>query len=260
MHFELPKDIKQKLRGFSIKDAPSGLSGANIYRFQKEKKVYFLKVVDVNNRFVDELEIEYKILKWLEGKFQVPKIIAFEKTSSNYFLLITAVKGNTLKELYNQGKSIEEIVTIYAESLKLIHGISISGCPNKENDEFMLSKAKKHLELGINLENIEDQYKNLTPLELYNKLLALKPEKNENVFIHGDYCFDNIIIDNKKINEIIDIGRSGIGDKYKDIALAVRNIRGDIGEQWLDLFFKIYSITNPDWKKIEFYIIMDEFY
>ncbi|MBS4537284.1 aminoglycoside 3'-phosphotransferase [Clostridium sp. D2Q-11] len=260
MHLELPEDIKQALQGFSIKNGPSGLSGTNIYRFEKENKMYFLKVVDVNNRFIDELEVEYEVLKWLEGKFQVPQVITFKKTSNKHFLLMTAIKGNTLEKLYHQSKSSEEIVKIYAESLKLIHGIKISGCPNKEEDEFMLLKAREYLELGINLDNMEDKYKNLTPLELYDKLLSLKPEKNDNVFIHGDYCFDNIIINNNMLNGIIDVGRAGIGDKYKDIALAVRNIQGDIGEQWLDLFFNIYGITNPDWNKIEFYIIMDEFY
>lgn len=260
MDFELPDNIKPILEGYTVEDGPSGLSGASIYKFKKESNVYFLKIIDVNNRFVGELDVEYMILKWLDGKFPAPQIIAFEKTTKKHFLLMTEVDGTTLEELFNQNVSIEEIVTIYAESLKFIHNIDIQDCPYKADDEAMLLKAKENMELGINIENMEEEYKNLSVRELYDKLLLLKPKKHENVFIHGDYCSDNIIIKNNKLNGIIDVGRGGIGDKYKDIALAVRSIRHDFGEQWLDLFFDKYGMTEPNWDKIEFYIIMDEFY
>lgn len=260
MHYELPANIKEILEGYAVEDGPSGLSGADINKFKRGSNSFFLKIVDVNNRFISELEIECKILKWLEGKFPAPQIISFEKTTNKHYLLMTAVEGMTLEELFQQNVSIKEIVTIYAESLKSIHSIDLRDCPYKADDETMLLNAKKNLELGINQENMEEEYKNITPRDLYYKLLTLKPEKNENVFIHGDYCLDNIIIKNNKLNGIIDVGRGGIGDKYKDIALAVRNIREDLGEQWLDLFFDKYGITDPNWDKIEFYIIMDEFY
>ena len=259
MYYELPDKIKEKLEGYTASDGPRGLSGAGIYKYTSKDNVYFLKIVNVSNRFIDELETEYRILKWLEGKLPAPKVIDFEKTKENYFLLMSDVEGNTLEEIFNKKESKEEIVRIYGESLKLIHNVNIEDCPVKADDKTMLLNAKKYLELGISQENLEVENKNLTPEELYIKLMSLKPKKNENVFIHGDYCLDNIIIKNKRLNGVIDVGRGGIGDKYKDIALAVRSIKR-FGEEYLNLFFHTYGITNADWDKIEFYIIMDEFY
>lgn len=260
MNHGIPNNIKNLLEGYTIENGPSGLSGASIKRFRKLDKICFLKEVDVKNKFAHELETELKLLKWLEGRFLAPKAITFEKTSNKHFLLMTAVEGITLEEVFNQGAAVEDVVRIYGESLKLIHSIDVKECPINADDETMLKRAKTNLELGMNTENMEDEYKDLSPYDLYNKLLSLKPEINENVFVHGDYCFDNIIINNNKLNGIIDVGRGGIGDKYKDIALAVRNIRGDFGEKWLNLFFDTYGLKNPNWDKIEFYIIMDEFF
>ena len=260
LRFELPPNIKQLIDGYSIEIGPSGLSGAGLYKLKKENNTLFLKIVNINNRFIGELEVECNALKWLNGKVPVPRVICFEKTENKHYLLMTSVEGETLQELYERDISVEEMIKIYAESLKYIHSIDIQGCPIDSKDDFMLSKVRNNLELGITLENMEDEYKNLSKWQLYDKLISLKPKKSEYVFIHGDYCLDNIIIKNNKINGFIDIGRGGVGDKYRDIALAVRNICGDFGEQWISLFFQVYGINDPDWSKIEFYVILDEFF
>lgn len=260
MHNELPGEIQKIVKGFTYEKSSSGLSGAGVYNYRSETESYYLKIVDNSNRFLDELETEYKLLKWLKGKFPAPKVICYEKIKDKSYLLTTEVEGLTLEALYNQGVFVENVIRIYGESLKLIHGIDTTNSPVIASDEVMLSKAKRYLELGIDAENIEEVYNGMTPNQLYEKLLSLKPAVNENVFIHGDYCTDNLIIKDNRLSGIIDIGRGGIGDRYMDIALAVRSIRHDFGEVWIDFFFKTYGIDNPNWDKIEFYTILDEFY
>ncbi|MTI48104.1 MAG: aminoglycoside 3'-phosphotransferase [Firmicutes bacterium] len=260
MNYELPKKIKNYLVNHELERVPGGMSGAELHKFIGEGKEYFLKIIDVNNKFSGELEVEYKLLKWLEERFKAPQIIEFKKSENNFFLLMTAIDGVTLEQYLSQSASIEDTVKIYAESLKLIHSIDITGCPNIESDDNMLVEARKNLELGIKQSDLDDEFRDISPIELYNKLVSLKPQSNENVFIHGDYCLDNIIIKENKLNGIVDLGRAGIGDKYKDIALAVRTIKGDFGEEWLEIFFSTYGIVKPDWNKIKFYIIMDEFF
>lgn len=260
MNYDLPSNIKKILEGYTIQESPRGLSGAGIYMFKNGTNRYYLKVVDVNNRFINELETEYKILRWLEGKLPATQAICFEKSNRHHFLLITAVEGETLEELLEKGVSVEQIVRIYAESLKLIHSVDVQDCPTMADDETTIKNAKLYLESGHEPDGTEEESKGLTPWQLYDKLISLKPQTNEYVFTHGDYCFDNMLIKTNKLNGVIDIGRGGIGDKYKDIALAVRNIRSDLGEKWLDLFFEVYGIDNLNWDKIKFYIIMDEFY
>ncbi|GEM_PF-2129092 len=69
-------------------------------------------------------------------------------------------------------------------------------------------------------------------------------------------------------NGFIDLGRSGIADKYQDIALCYRSLRhnfdGRYGEKVYEgfdviMFFDELNIV-PDWNKIKFYILMDELF
>lgn len=260
MKIEIPANINQQMKEYTIEEGPRGLSGAGIYRLSKDASIYYLKVALAENRFINELEAEYKILKWLKGKLPAPEVISFEKERDRHYLLMTAVEGNTLEELYNNNMPTEEIVKIYAESLKCIHSIDTKGCPKDVVYEAVIADIRHIIELGIDLDNMEDEYKGLSSLQLYEKLLSLEYTSDEIVFVHGDYCLDNIIIKDNKLSGVIDVGRGGLGDRYKDIALAVRNIKGDFGDQWLNLFFEVYGITNPDWDKVEFYTIVDEFY
>jgi len=49
---------------------------------------------------------------------------------------------------------------------------------------------------------------------------------------------------------------AGVADRYRDLALAVRSILYNLGsEQWVDLLFECYGITDRDQTKIDFYIL-----
>lgn len=80
------------------------------------------------------------------------------------------------------------------------------------------------------------------------------------VFTHGDFCPDNIIVADNHLPGYIDLGGGGVADKYQDIALAVRSIQHDLGNEWVDLFFKEYGLQEPNLKKINFYRQIDEFF
>ena len=90
----------------------------------------------------------------------------------------------------------------------------------------------------------------------------------ELVFSHGDYCMPNIFIKNNKINGFIDLGRSGVADKYQDIALCYRSLKhnfdgsqgGKVYENFNaeSLFIELDIV--PDWEKIKYYILMDELF
>ena len=96
--------------------------------------------------------------------------------------------------------------------------------------------------------------------ELYSKLLATKPNVNELVFTHGDFCFDNLIFDKKSLTGIIDIGRGGIADKYHDLAIAIRSVREYFSEEMVSLFLRLYGLDKLNVQKIEFYTLLDEFF
>ena len=42
--------------------------------------------------------------------------------------------------------------------------------------------------------------------------------------VHGDYCLPNIILKEHTVSGYIDVALAGVGDRYQDLALAVRSL------------------------------------
>ena len=49
------------------------------------------------------------------------------------------------------------------------------------------------------------------------------------VFVHGDLCLPNILVENGALSGIVDWGRAGFGDPFQDLALAVRSLTHNLG-------------------------------
>lgn len=100
-------------------------------------------------------------------------------------------------------------------------------------------------------------------MDLYHWLIENKPSE-ELCFTHGDYFLPNIFIDGNFVTGFIDLGRAGIADKWQDIALCVRsigyNLRNCDGkDRYVDMLFEHLKI-EPDWEKINYYILLDELF
>ena len=58
----------------------------------------------------------------------------------------------------------------------------------------------------------------------------------------------------------VDLGRAGVGDRYRDLALAQRSLIRNCGAVWVPFFFTEYGLPQPDEAKLTFYQLLDEFY
>ncbi|MER7244261.1 phosphotransferase [Kribbella sp. NPDC000426] len=80
---------------------------------------------------------------------------------------------------------------------------------------------------------------------------------------HGDYCAPNVFIDPETLRfcGILDLGRLGAGDRYLDLALMFKSLRG-LNPQYGGLpaarrFVELYG-GDPDDPRIEQYITLDD--
>lgn len=52
----------------------------------------------------------------------------------------------------------------------------------------------------------------------------------------------------------------GIADTYQDIALCVRSLKHNFGtDEYTELLFKHLDM-EPDWERIDYYILLDELF
>ncbi len=210
----------------------------------------------------ESLMHEAAILRWLDGKIAVPRVLYSEKTAQFEFLLLSEIAGlpSFATELRkNTGKTLREI----ARSLRMLHAIPIDDCPFDERLEKKLAVIDRKIRNNeIDTTDLEPENENCSISTLYARVHDISQNVVEDlVFTHGDFCMPNILICETQFSGLIDMGRAGISDRYQDIALMLRSLKHNgFNHTHCELFLYEYGITQPDYTKIELYTLVDEFY
>lgn len=252
-----------------IKDMPYSIDEIGM---SKSKVICFNDMVLKIDKQSEESDNEHMMMTWLADKLPVPKVICSENENGTNYLLMSRIQG----KMSCSAEMLEEpgnLVKLLAEGLRMLWNVDISKCPYNNSIDNKLRLAENSVRNNLcDLENVEpatygvNGFKN--PEELLQWLKENKP-KEELVFSHGDYCLPNIIIKDGKVNGFIDLGGSGIADKYQDIALCYRSLQHNYDGKYgngivyegfdAKILFDELNIV-PDWNKIKFYILLDELF
>ena len=262
--FIIPGNIKSLISGREYTTDDTGMSGSCIMIFDD----MVLKIEKCRKETAETVEI----MRWLEGKLPVPKIICFESDSEYQYLLMSRVKGDMSCSKYYL-EHPDELLKLLAQTLKLLWSIDITDCPRVRDIDADLKEVRYRVANGLtNLENSEPgtfgpdgRFKD--PEELLKWLEDKKPSL-EPVLSHGDFCLPNIFFEDGKLSGLIDLGDTGIGDKWRDIALCYRSLKhnfdGTYGGKVYpdfdpDMLFDALGI-EPDRYKIDYFIMLDELF
>lgn len=219
----------------------------------------------------EESDNEHRMMGWLKDKLPVPEIICSKKTENKNYLLMSRISGEmSCDEKYMENPDL--LVKLLADGLRMLWNVDIKDCPYDNSLKHKLELAEERVKAGLcDMESCEKEtygengFKN--PEELLQWLKDNQP-KEELVFSHGDYCLPNIFINNDQVSGFIDLGRSGIADKYQDIALCYRSLKHNAdgsygGRVYSDIkpekIFDELEIV-PDWDKVKYYILLDELF
>ncbi len=259
----IPDELDLVIGNRNIIPNKVGMSGHYVYHLKNNDDAdnLYLKIAYINHP--DSLQREKDVLEWLSGKIPVPKVRYYKKHNSYEYLLLSEIKGEgSHHHTYNN--DIKSVVDLLGKGMKIIHNVSIEGCPFDRRIEETIKEAEKRVSLGlVDEDEFLIKYSGITVGKLFDLLLSRMPairDKQENVFTHGDYCLPNIIINESGISGFIDWGRAGVSDPYQDIALAIRSLRFNWGDEFVKSMIRAYGIEELDWDKVEFYILLDEFF
>lgn len=264
--FKIPQKIQNIISNEKYHINSIGLSDSTVLCFEK----YVLKI----ERECETSDNEHAMLKWLQGRLPVPKIIASEKEEGINYLLMSRLKGEmSCAEKYMSKPSL--LVKLLADGLKMLWDVDISDCPRLDSPDSLnnsLRLAQFRVENNLcDTENVqpgtygESGFEN--PAALLEWLKKNRP-KEDLVFSHGDYCLPNIFLSGSVISGFIDLGCCGIADRYHDIALCYRSLSNNFSGRYggkayenfnADILFDALNI-EPDWKKIRYYILLDELF
>jgi len=218
-----------------------------------------LKVDAVN----EESNTEIMMMKWLFGKIPVPKVIASSQAGGYNYLLTEKLEGKMAIDEFYLNRP-EELVRLLGQGLKRLWKVNIADCPYKNDIANKLRLAKILIQTGqVDVDDAEPGTFGIwgfsDPQALYEYLDANRPAE-ELVFSHGDYCLPNVFFSKNEVSGFLDLGRSGIADKWQDIALCVRSLKYNLKtDAYRERFFKELGI-EPDEEKIRYFILLDELF
>ena len=223
-----------------------GHSSSEVYEVKlKDGKDAILKVQYLSTR--NSLIEEYKRIKWLQDKCNVPKIYHYEQKNNTKYLLMEKKKGVSAHKTENFAYKI-------GRQLREIHDLDIQDCLFKQNT---INKLMKNAldNIDIIYPQVHETYSDMTKEDVIRFIKKYKPK--DKVLVHGDYSLPNILIDEEGNIGLIDLGDVSISTKYFDLFYLKKSLIRNKKIDKLDEFLKGYGMTTIDDNYMKWMEIID---
>jgi len=253
----LPPRLATSLAGYSWQRIAIGESRADVYRLnQPGQPDLILKTITRDPLF--SLAGETARLRWLRGRAPVPAVIDFAQDPVRDFLLMQALPGT---DAATADLPTAMVVDRLADALRRLHAVPVDDCPFRHSIDDCVAEAKARLDAGqVDVTNLDPANLGRDPADLYTEMLATRPASETAVFTHGDFCLPNVMVAGGQLSGFIDLGRAGIGDPYRDLALIGRSLARNLAADWTGRFFARYGLAAPDAARLKYFRLLDEFF
>ena len=256
--YAFPKRIKKFVTEEVFEENTVGMTRSKVLVYQS----MVLKIEEES----EESNNEYRMLDWLQGKLTVPKLISFEKKGKFNYLLMEKLPGVMAYEKELLSNPVEAIKLI-AQALKTLWDVDIDTCPSMQSLDHKLRLAEEHIKNGlVDLDDVDYDLWTRIGLNSFSDVLRYlkkhKP-KEERVFSHGDFCLPNFFFEDGRLTGYIDLGRAGVSDPWQDIALCIRSLRYNLGEDFQENYIALlmeHLGLSFDQEKYKYYLLLDELF
>ena len=241
-----------------LEKCSEGMSPAEVYKCQlKNTACYLKKIDDIFSATTYSVKREAEMMMWLSGRLKVPDVIEYGTLGHSEYLIMSEIKGRHIDCFVSEPIKYIECLT---KALCQLQAVDIVRCPFSSKIDLRLKELKyllDHKIADVDVSNWEDTTEFDNPMELYKWLCENKPQE-ELCFSHGDIGANFFISDDGIY--FYDLARCGVADKWLDIAFCVKDIREYYPDSdYEKLFFSMLEL-EPDYKKINYYILLDEMF
>ena len=240
-----PREIFKIVEGSKVYDS-SCSSSARVY-FLDCNGGYYLKQAERKS-----LESEAQMTSYFYQKGIGACVLEYV-TDENYdWLLTRAVKGeDCTHDMYKSEP--ERLCDLLAYELRALHELDASDCPVKDRMSGYIKLAEENYVTGnFSKEHFPNNFGYRTADEAFTALQNGKNELKNEVLLHGDYCFPNVILDSWRLSGFIDVGNGGIGDRHVDLFWGAWSLGFNLGtEKYRERFFDAYGRDMIDQDKLK---------
>jgi aminoglycoside phosphotransferase len=207
-----------------------------------------------------ELEGESHFLQQYEGRLPVPRVLDQGDEDETSYLVTSMIEGEPLHLLIAHIPG-EKIIEIAGQALGMIASAPLMpGIGSGVDRE--LGAIRMMIDQGkIDAEGFRAAT-GKSPAGILDQLQEEKRDHSDTLLTHGDFCIPNLIIHRGNLNGIIDWGKSGSGDLYRDLAAMEGSLLRNLGYPAMEQFFAVLGLDYDEYsrEKIDFYKKMDQFW
>lgn len=257
-----PPEIALLTSGSDFRLDNTGLSGSTVAIYDD----MVLKCEPVS----EESEDHTAMLRWLDGRVPAPRIIETVVQSGWRWTLMSRIPGEmACAEAWRADP--HRLVRVLADAMKRLWQTDLTGCPVDQSPDAKLARARKTVEAGeVNMELVEPETFSEggfhSPAALLQWLEEHRPPF-EPVLTHGDFCLPNVFLEDWSVTGFLDLGRSGMGDRWTDIAILWRTLRDNFGGHYgeavpgfhPDELFQALGMEKDE-DRLKYYLLMDELF
>lgn len=238
-----------------------GESGGSIHRLYGKAGAGDLFLKHGEGMVADDVVAEMVRLRWLTGRVAVPELVRFEATADTAWLLTTALPGRTAWQILDADPGrASETVDALADFLRELHAVPVAECPFDSGHGVRLRAARGRIDADlVDEDDFDDAREGWCAAQVWDAIQLLLPLTPDPVVTHGDFSLDNLLIKNGRVVGCIDLGRVGVADRYQDLAI-LGHCLDEFGNGLTERMFDRYGIRQPDRRKIDFHLLLDELF
>lgn len=257
----VPASFAESLAGYRWARDTVGESGGAVYRLHGSPAAADVYLKHGGGATAADITDEMVRLRWLDGRLPAPAVTHFVADPEEAWLLMTAVPGRSAWQVLDTSPDDRQAtVDALARFMKRLHALPVSDCPFAADHLYRVARARERIDAGlVDEEDFDPERAGWSAEQVWDAMQQLLPLHADPVVTHGDFSLDNLLIHDGEVVGCIDVGRLGIADRYQDLAI-LWNCLGDFDAALQERLFASYGIAEPDRRKLQFHLLLDELF
>jgi kanamycin kinase len=187
----------------------------------------------------------------------VPPVLAYGADGEHEWLLTAALAGRSAVDAAWLADP-PRLVPLLAEGLRRFHAVTAEGCPFDGRLDVALRTVERRLAAGR-----EDAgralvaHGGITARAALARLGRRRPEPEDLVVCHGDYCLPNVLLARGRVSGYVDLGALGVADRWRDLAVATWSVTRNLGPGWEGRFLAAYGVRRASARLAYYRLLYD---